>query len=214
MADGALHAAGGGTVFLGNFRVEALGHSVDVLRLVHGEQDGIPQKLIALDVGGNADLVQDLSNCQLITVHAGVQDALFLPGSHLQHAVCQNRLVKGLDEVVSKALVQQLLHHFLALERPRHKERGVTLTGCIVLLFHSQRIQPGHKGIQQHHLGPHCKHFLQDLQAVFFHHGHLYSLLLQSFTTGCRDLCASIRHQKFDLVHRSFLQCVRFSLRF
>ena len=53
MADGALHAAGSGTVFLGNFRVEALGHSVDVLRLVHGEQDGIPQELIALDMSGN-----------------------------------------------------------------------------------------------------------------------------------------------------------------
>ena len=53
VADGALHPAGGGAVFLGDFRVEALGHSVDVLRLVHGEQDGIPQELVALDMGGN-----------------------------------------------------------------------------------------------------------------------------------------------------------------
>ena len=53
VADGALHPAGGGAVFLGNFRVEALGHSVDVLRLVHGEQDGIPQELVAFDVSGD-----------------------------------------------------------------------------------------------------------------------------------------------------------------
>ena len=53
VADGALHPAGGGAVFLGDFRVQTLGHSVDVLRLVHGEQDGIPQELVALDVGGN-----------------------------------------------------------------------------------------------------------------------------------------------------------------
>ena len=46
VADGPLHAAGGGTVFLGDFRVQALGHGVDVLRLVHGEQDGIPQELV------------------------------------------------------------------------------------------------------------------------------------------------------------------------
>ena len=46
VADGALHAAGGGAVFLGNFRVQALGHGVDVLRLVHGEQDGVPQELV------------------------------------------------------------------------------------------------------------------------------------------------------------------------
>ena len=53
VADGPLHAAGSGTVFLGDFRVEAFGHSVDVLRLVHGEQDGIPQELVALDMGGD-----------------------------------------------------------------------------------------------------------------------------------------------------------------
>ena len=46
VADGALYAAGSGTVFLGDFRVQALGHGVDILRLVHGEQDGIPQELI------------------------------------------------------------------------------------------------------------------------------------------------------------------------
>ena len=53
MADGALHPAGGGAVALGDFRVQALGHRVDILRLVHGEQDGIPQELVALDVGGH-----------------------------------------------------------------------------------------------------------------------------------------------------------------
>ena len=46
MADGALYPAGGSAVFLGDLRVQALGHGVDVLRLVHGEQDGIPQELV------------------------------------------------------------------------------------------------------------------------------------------------------------------------
>ena len=46
VADGALHTAGGSAVFLGDFRVQALGHGVDVLRLVHGEQDGIPHELV------------------------------------------------------------------------------------------------------------------------------------------------------------------------
>ena len=50
VADGTLHPAGGGAVALGDFRVQALGHRVDVLRLIHGEQDGIPQELVALDV--------------------------------------------------------------------------------------------------------------------------------------------------------------------
>ena len=46
VADGALYPAGGGAVFLGDLRVQALGDGVDVLRLVHGEQDGIPQELV------------------------------------------------------------------------------------------------------------------------------------------------------------------------
>ena len=51
VADGALHPAGGSAVLFGNFRVQALGHRVDILRLVHREQDGVPQKLVTLDVG-------------------------------------------------------------------------------------------------------------------------------------------------------------------
>ena len=62
VADGPLHAAGSGAIFLGDFRVEALGHSVDVLRLVHGEQDGIPQELVTLDVGGDGIRVGNKSN--------------------------------------------------------------------------------------------------------------------------------------------------------
>ena len=53
MADGALHPAGRGSVALGDLRVQALGHRVDILRLVHREQNGVPQKLVTLDVGRN-----------------------------------------------------------------------------------------------------------------------------------------------------------------
>ena len=53
MADGALHAAGGGAVFLGDFRVQALGHGIDVIRFIHRQEDGVPQELVALDVGRN-----------------------------------------------------------------------------------------------------------------------------------------------------------------
>ena len=62
VADGALHPAGGGIVFLGDLRLETLGDGVDVLRLIHGEQDGIPQELIAFDVGRDADLVQNVGD--------------------------------------------------------------------------------------------------------------------------------------------------------
>ena len=46
VADGTLHPAGGGAVALGDFRIQALGDGVDVVRLVHGEEDGVPQELV------------------------------------------------------------------------------------------------------------------------------------------------------------------------
>ena len=46
VADGPLHAAGGSAVLFSDLWVQALGHGVDVLRLVHGEQNGIPQELV------------------------------------------------------------------------------------------------------------------------------------------------------------------------
>ena len=46
VANGPLHPAGGSAVLFGDFRVQALGHGVDILRLVHGEQNGIPQELV------------------------------------------------------------------------------------------------------------------------------------------------------------------------
>ena len=53
MTDGALHTAGGGAVFLGDFWVQTLRYRVDVVRFVHRQQDGIPQELVAFDVGGD-----------------------------------------------------------------------------------------------------------------------------------------------------------------
>ena len=40
---------------------------------------------VALDMGGDTDLMQDLGNGQLIAVHAGVQDVLFRAKCRLEH---------------------------------------------------------------------------------------------------------------------------------
>ena len=51
VADGTLHPAGCGAITLCDFRIQTLGHSVDVIRLIHREKNGIPQELVALDMG-------------------------------------------------------------------------------------------------------------------------------------------------------------------
>ncbi len=213
VADGPLYPAGGGAVFLGDLRVQALGDGVDVLRLVHGEQDGIPQELVAFDVGRDADLMQNVRDLQLVAVHAGRDKPLLVAVGDFEHPAGKDILVERLDKIVGKALVQQLLHHFLALERAGNEKRGVRFAGGDIFLLDGQRIQPGHKGIQQNHLRPHHKHLLQDLKAVFFHDGHFYAFLLQRLSAGCRNIRAGIRHQKSYFIHRTILQCVQFPLR-
>ncbi len=175
VADGALHPAGGGVVFLGNLRVEALGDGVDVLRLVHGEQDGIPQELVAFDVGRDADLMQNVRDLQLVAVHASRDKPLLVAVGDFEHPAGKDILVEGLDKVVGEALIQQLLDHFFALESAGDEERGVRFAGGDIFLLDGQSIQPGHEGIQQNHLRPHRKHLLQDLKPVLFHDGHFYA---------------------------------------
>ena len=92
VADGALHPAGGrpeGFRYLG---IQHLRDGVDHVHIVYRDDDGLPQILVALDVGGDADLVQDLGHRQLVAVHTGGQMVLFLPHSHFDHAAGEDIL--------------------------------------------------------------------------------------------------------------------------
>ena len=62
MADGPLHPAGGSLEGLGHLGVEYLGDGVDYIHIPHGNDDGLPEILIALDMGGNADFVDDVGD--------------------------------------------------------------------------------------------------------------------------------------------------------
>ena len=161
-------------------------------------------------MGRDADLVQDLGNGKLVTVHAGIQHPLFLPLRRLEHPGGKDAFVKGLYKIVGKAFVQQLLLHFLTLECPGDKKRSVAFPGGVVALFYRQCVQSGHKSVQQNHLRADRKHLLQHLVAVLFYHSHLYAFLFQCIPAGCSDRCIGIRHQKSDLVHGCSLQCVLF----
>ena len=161
-------------------------------------------------MGRHANLVQYFGDGQLVTVHAGMEQVLFLSTCRLEHPGCKHAFVKGLDEIVGKAFVQQLLYHLLALECAGNKKRGVALPCGVVALLDRQRIQPGHKGIQQHYLRANGQHLLQNFISILFHNGHFHALLLQRLTTGFCDLSTSIRHQESHFIHGCFLQCVQF----
>ena len=62
VADGALHSGGRGGEFLRDLRIERLSDGVDHIHIVDGEDDGLAQILITLDVGWHADLVDDVGD--------------------------------------------------------------------------------------------------------------------------------------------------------
>ena len=121
-----------------------------------------------MHVGRDTDLMQNVRDLQLVAVHAGRDKPLLVAVGDFEHPAGKDILVEGFDKVVGEALIQQLLHHFLALEGTGDEKRGVRFTGGDIFLLDGQSIQPGHEGIQQNHLRPHHKHLLQDLKAVFF----------------------------------------------
>ena len=66
MTDGPLYPGWGGAEGFGYLRVEDLCDGVDHDHVVDGDDDGLPQVLVALDVGGDTDGVR----CHVYGVNA------------------------------------------------------------------------------------------------------------------------------------------------
>ena len=62
VADGTLYPGRRGLECLGHLGVQYLGDGIDHIHIFHRDDDGFPQVLIALDVGGHTDLVDDARN--------------------------------------------------------------------------------------------------------------------------------------------------------
>ena len=81
MADGALDAGRGGAEALGNLGIEHLGDGVDHVHVLDGQDDGLAQILVALDVGGDADLMDDVGH-NLLQIRVRVHDLRALAEVH------------------------------------------------------------------------------------------------------------------------------------
>lgn len=66
VADGPLHSGRRGLEGLGHLGIQDFCNGVDHIHVVHRDDNGLPQVLIALDVGGNADGVR----CHVYGVNA------------------------------------------------------------------------------------------------------------------------------------------------
>ena len=59
MADGTLHSGRGGLECFGYLRVQYLGDGIDDIHVIYRNDDGFPQVLVAFDMGGDTDFVDD-----------------------------------------------------------------------------------------------------------------------------------------------------------
>ena len=104
MADGPLHSRRCGLEGLGHLGVEHLGNGVDHIHIIHSDDDGLPQILVALDVGRDANLVDDVCDHALNAglVHpAGRGGPEALPSPDLLHAFHQSGHIAGLQHQVA-----------------------------------------------------------------------------------------------------------------
>ena len=202
VADGALHAGSRGGVALGDFRVKALGYSVDIVMVAHGQQNGVAQELIALDVRRYADLMQNFCHRQLITILRYRLRAAGGTGG-FQYTADQNVFIKRFNEKERETVIQQILLHFLTLECTGHKERCVAAAGILgfIALFDRDGVQIRHKRIQQNGLRVLLQQGFERLRTVFLAYSHINSLGFQCLAAKLRGLRAGIGHQKLDLIH-------------
>ena len=152
MADGPLHPAGGGAKALGHLGIEHLGHGVDDVDVLHRDQNGLPQVLIALDVGGHAHVMDDGGDLRL---HAqGVLLPLLVQArgrGHLADALAHGAGPAGLGEIVVRTGVQPV-HPVRQLGpgREHQHRRGAALRPQAAQ--HGEAVQLGQHHVQQDHV--------------------------------------------------------------
>lgn len=111
VADGALDARGRRGERLGHLRIEHLGDGVDNIHVIDGNQDRLPEILIALDVRRDADLMNDRGDHGL---DVGV--ALCCDGGFARNGALAD-LVETLHDGTAAAWFQ---HDILHAERHKH----------------------------------------------------------------------------------------------
>lgn len=142
MADGTLHTGGGGLVLLGYRGIENLGHRVDDVAVLNGHKNGGSQILIALDMRGDADLMNDLGHLRFNVGGLCILDG----GAYTTGAITQNGIhmfaqatdVIRLHQAKLRTCVCRLNEGVLVGENREHDERGLFIGREVDLLAVAQ----------------------------------------------------------------------------
>ena len=205
VADGPLHPGCCGAELPGHLGVENLGHGVDHIHVLHGHDDGLPQVLVALDVGGDPDLVDDGGDVGLQGLPGGDRQAgggIFLrPVLRGQQtdALDNRRDPAGLHHVVVPALGGHFVGY--GASGKAGQDQGAHDGIQDVVPVHAMQDQVHHQHIRGELLGQ-ANGFL----SVVCLTDHFQALLaLQSFCQDAAEFLAGVGNENRFLV---FHACV------
>ena len=201
MADGPLHPAGRGAESFGHLGVEDLGHRVDDVHILHRDDDGLPQILVALDMGRDADLVDDGGHHALQSaLPAGALLPVHVPGGHLAHPLHHRVHPAGLHETVICSRRRSQLRHIAAGKAGEHQDPGMDLQLPQFPQDGQPVLVPEHQ-VHHHRLGSKLPHQTKDLLSVARLPRHFQiGLPCHCITEQLAELIACVRDQNASLV--------------
>ena len=206
MADGPLHTAGGGAEALGHLRIKHLGHGVDDIHIVDGNDDGLPQVLVALDVGGDADLVDDGGYLGL--QGGGVVLFRLQPARrhNLTQALSHRGDPAGLGHVKIRTLCRGSVHHAALHIAGQDQHPGAALQLGKFLQYIQAVHSAGEYQLHHHRIRLEVTHHVQQLGTVtrFPYHPETRLVIQRPYHTFSK-FCSCIGHYDSFYVFHTFL---------
>lgn len=205
MADGALHTAGGGAEVGGYQRVQRAGQAVQIVRVLQGQQRGLQEKAVAVQVGRNANLQQH--GCHVLLGgflclrrfrdgrHRGAGQRQDVPGQAVH--------VRRLNHVVGSAQLHGAADEIVPVQGGQRNDLG-PVGGLQVgqALQHAKAVQLRHYHVAHQHLRAVLAHQLQGLQAIGCR-AHQQDARPPAQLLGQRlpHMCAVLRHHNTNRFH-------------
>ena len=210
MANGPLHSGRRGLECLGNLRVQYLRDGIDHIHIVDGDDDRLPQVLVALDVSGDTDLVDDARYHgfdAVLAAAAGGGHPEALPTPDFLQPLRKGCHIAGLQHQIPNPQICCRIGYIIRHKRGCSQRNGSAVHGgqC---LQHPDAILLGQHQIQH-----------QNLRPLFHDHSdRLFPVRCRSYylktaaSLQCRgqtraEFLSTVRNEYGRCVFHNFLSC-------
>ena len=149
MTDRPFYPAGSSIEPLGHFGIEDLGHRIDHVHIPDRDQDGLPQILIAFDVGGHSHLVDDGRDL-LLQIDAPITLCFYgCPTGEVPNPLTQGTASTGLHHKIVSPLCRSGIRDPASGIIGQHQDLGAFLH-LVQLFQHLQAVQARQHNLHHH----------------------------------------------------------------